>query len=142
MKTVIPIYKNRISPVFDWCRNLLLVEIQSGRELGRSKVAAANIDQVRQADQLVELGVGLVVCGGISKTLIGLLETRGIRTISGVSGNIDDVVAALRTEVLLHPRFVMPGFSGYRGGRNMHGSLGGKNPNVAWCCGKQEERRR
>jgi len=126
MKTVIPVFKNRVSPVFDWCSNLLVVEIQSGREVGRSEVAAAGADPVRQADQLVELGAGMAVCGGIGEILRGLIEARDIRVISGVSGDIDDVLAALSAGELSHPRFMMPGCAGHRGQRRMRGGFRGE----------------
>jgi predicted Fe-Mo cluster-binding NifX family protein len=129
MKTVIPVFKNRISPVFDWCSNLLLVEIQSGREAGRSEVATAGTDVVRQADQLVELGAGLVLCGGISEILVGLIEARDIRVIPGVSGDIDDVLAALIAGELPHPRFMMPGCAGHLGQRRLRGGFGSKAHN-------------
>ena len=126
MKTVIPVFKNRVSPVFDWCSNLLLVEIQSGREVGRSKVAAADTNPVRQADQLVELGAGMVVCGGIGEILVGLIEARNIRVISGVSGDIDDVLAALIAGELPHPRFMMPGCGAHLGQHRLRGGFGSK----------------
>jgi len=126
MKTAIPVFKNRVSPVFDWCSNLLLVEIQSGREAGRSKVVAADTNPVRQADQVVELGAGQVVCGGISEILLGLLEARGIRVIPGVSGDIDDVLAALIAGELPHPRFMMPGCGAHRGQHRLRGSFRGE----------------
>ncbi len=126
MKTVIPVFKNRVSPVFDWCSNLLVVEIQSGREVGRSEVAAADTDPVRQADQLVELGAGLVVCGGIGEILLGLIEARGIRVIPGVSGDIDDVLGALSAGELSHPRFMMPGCGAHLGQHRLRGGFGGK----------------
>ena len=126
MKAVIPVFKDRVSPVFDWCSNLLLVEIQSGREVGRSKVAAAETNPVRQADQLVELGAGMVVCGGIGEILVGLIEARDIRVISGVSGDIDDVLAALIARELPHPRFMMPGCAGHLGQHRLRGGFGSK----------------
>jgi len=119
MKTVIPVFKNRVSPVFDWCSNLLLVEIRLGREVGRSEVAVADTDPVRQANQVVELGAGLVVCGGIGEILLGLIEDSNIRVIPGVSGDIDDVLAALSAGELSHPRFMMPGCAGHRGRRRL-----------------------
>lgn len=126
MNIVIPVFKNRVSPVFDWCSNLLVVEIQSGREVGRSEVAAADTDPVRQADQVVELGAGLVVCGGIGEIMLGLIEARGIRVIPGVSGDIDDVLGALSAGGLSHPRFMMPGCGGHRGQHRLRGGFGGK----------------
>jgi predicted Fe-Mo cluster-binding NifX family protein len=115
-----------VSPVFDWCGNLLLVEIQSGREVGRSEVAAADTDPIRQAKQLVELRAGLVVCGGIGEILLGLIEAGNIRVIPGVSGGIDDVLAALSAGELSDPRFMMPGCSGHRGQHRLRGGFGSK----------------
>jgi len=126
MKTVIPVFKNRVSPVFDWCSNLLVVEIQSGREVGRSRVAATDTDPVHQADQLVELGVGMVVCGGIGEVLLGLIEANHIRVIPGVSGDIDDVLAALIAGELPHPRLMMPGCGTHLGQRRLRGGFGGE----------------
>ena len=124
MKTVIPVFKNRVSPVFDWCSNLLVVEIKSGREMGRSNVAAADTDPVHQADQLVELKAGTVVCGGIGEILLGLIEANHIRVIPGVSGDIDDVLAALIAEELPHPRFMMPGCGAHLRQHRLRGGFG------------------
>ena len=126
MKTLIPVFKNRVSPVFDWCSNLLVVEIQSGREVGRSEVAAADTDPVGQTDQVVKLGVGLVVCGGIGEILLGLIEANNIRVIPGVSGDIDDVLAALSAGELPHPRFMMPGCGAHRGQHRLRGTFEGE----------------
>ena len=115
MKTVIPVFKNRVSPVFDWCSNLLLIEFQCGWEIKRSEVTITCADPVRQADQLVELGASMVVCGGIGKILLLLIEAKSIRVISGVSGDIDDVLTAMSVGELCHPRFLMPGFGKDRG---------------------------
>jgi predicted Fe-Mo cluster-binding NifX family protein len=126
MKTVIPVFKDRVSPVFDWCSNLLLVEIQSGRVMGRSEVAVAGTNPGRQADQVVELGAGMVVCGGIGETLLGLIEANNILVIPGVSGDIDDVLAALIAGTLPHPRFMMPGCRAQLGQHRLRGGFRGE----------------
>jgi len=141
MTTLIPVFKNRVSPVFDWCSNLLVVEIQSGREVGRSEVAAADTDPVGQVDQVVKLGVGLVVCGGIGEILLGLIEASKIRVIPGVSGDIDDVLAALIAGELPHPRFMMPGCAGHRGQHRL-GRFWRQNPQTRTRTQKIGERRR
>ena len=128
MKIVIPVFKHRVSPVFDWCSNLLLIEIQSGLELGRIEIAAAYSDPIQLANRLVEMGVDIAVCGGIGETLAALLEARKIQLISGVSGEVCDVLVALNTGELSDPRFLMPGFPLYHGQRRLHGVLGGKGP--------------
>lgn len=124
IKIIIPVFKNRVSPVYDWCSNLLVVEIESGWETGRSKVETAGPDPVRQADQMVELGVGMVVCGGIGEGLLGFIKARNVSVISGVSGDIDDVLTALIAGEIPHPRFMMPGCAGYREQQRVRGRLG------------------
>jgi predicted Fe-Mo cluster-binding NifX family protein len=126
MKIILPVYRNRVSPVFDWCSNLLLVDIQSGREVGRREVAAADTDPGKQVRRLVELGADLIVCGGISEILLGLIEASKIRAISGISGDIEDVLAAIRAKKLSHPRFTMPGCTGHRGQHRLCSGFGGK----------------
>jgi predicted Fe-Mo cluster-binding NifX family protein len=120
MKVVIPVYRNRVSPVFDWCSSLLLVDLESGRR----EVAVADKDPSKQACQLAELGADLVVCGGISELLLGLIEANNIKIISGVSGDIDDVVAAINAKEISHPRFMMPGCAGHRGQHRLRGGCG------------------
>ena len=39
MKVVIPVSFGRVSTVFDFARNLLLIEYEDGRELSRSELA-------------------------------------------------------------------------------------------------------
>jgi predicted Fe-Mo cluster-binding NifX family protein len=72
--------------------------------------------------RLKELGVDVVLCGGISNPLRGMTEAAGIRVIPWLSGRVDDVLAAYFSGSLTDERFAMPGRPGrkgprYRGGR-------------------------
>ena len=125
-KAAIPIFQGRVSPVFDWCGNLLLVEIRSGQEVQRQEVEVASTDPVLKTNRLVELGANLLVCGGISELLLSLIESRDIRVIPWVAGGIDDVLAALVLGNLPHPRFMMPGCAGQRGRHRVRRGFGGR----------------
>ena len=125
-KAAIPIFQGRVSPVFDWCGNLLLVEIRSGQEVQRQEVEVASTDPVLKTNRLVELGANLLVCGGISELLLSLIESRDIRVIPWVAGGIDDVLAALVSGNLPHPRFMMPGYAGQRGRHRVRRGFGGR----------------
>lgn len=135
MKIVIPVLRNRVSPVFDWSRNLLLIDIQSGREMSRQEIAIAEPNQGKQVCKLVELGANLLVCSGISKELMSLIKARSIGVISGVSGDIDDVLRAICMKKLSHPRFMMPGCAGRRGQNRLRSGFDSR------CCEHVRNRR-
>jgi len=53
-----------------------------------------------------------------------LIEANHIRVIPGVSGDIDDVLAALIAEELPHPRFMMPGCGAHLRQHRLRGGFG------------------
>ena len=126
MIVAMPIFRNRISPVFDWSGNLLIVEIRSGREVKRQEVEATATYPAAHADRLVDLGVHVLVCGGISEQLLSLIEYRNIQVIPGVAGKIDDVLSAMISGDLPHPRFMMPGRGAHPGQHRVRGGFGSK----------------
>ncbi len=109
MKVAIPVFSERISPVFDWCRELLLVDVASGREDDRRHLTLEALDPLQRVEQLAEQRVELLVCGGISELLLSSIEARGIRVVPWVAGSIEEVLADLLTRGLPGPRLVMPG---------------------------------
>lgn len=129
MTVAMPIFQNRISPVFDWSRNLLIVEIQSGREDKRQEVEVAATCPAERAGRLVDLGVTVLVCSAISEQLQSLIEERDIQVIPGVAGKIDDVLSAMISDSLPHPHLRMAGCSEQHGFRGDYGGKGRKHRN-------------
>ena len=109
MKVAIPIFRSRVSPVFDWCKRVLIVQIQSGREETRQEIVVGGLDLPERVERLSELGTEVLICGGISYFLLPLLESKGIRVIRWVAGEIEDVISALARDDLDNDRFLMPG---------------------------------
>ena len=126
MKVAIPIFNKRVSPVFDWCRNLLLLEISPGGDVKRREVELDCIKPEDRARRLVDLEAGMLVCGGISEQLLTLVESMGIRVIPGVAGGIDDVLEALMEGNLPQPHLMMPGCKGHGGRRRLRRGGGGR----------------
>jgi predicted Fe-Mo cluster-binding NifX family protein len=110
MKLAIPVWNDRVSPVFDTATCLMVLDILQGVEQGRQLVeivqAALPTQRVRR---LAELEVHVLVCGAISRPLAELVSSAGLVIIPWVSGPLDDVVQAYLADRLSHPRWQMPG---------------------------------
>lgn len=115
MRVAIPIFQNRISPVFDWCRDLLLVEIPLEPKGERRQLRIDALDPPQRVERLIELDVELLVCAGISAFLLSAIESSGIRVISGVAGPIDEVLKDISDHGSVGSDFTMPGCRGHRG---------------------------
>ena len=110
MRVAIPTYQNRVSPVIDSCAHMLIFDIDQAHEKERENVFLGDMPLGERCRLLRELGVGIVVCGGISETFEKLLQGSNIRLISGIAGDIEAVLAAFLTNRLDNPDFYMPGY--------------------------------
>jgi predicted Fe-Mo cluster-binding NifX family protein len=117
MKLAIPIWQGRISPVFDVAGQLLLVELADGREVARREQILGGTTVDERVGKLVELGVGTLVCAGVSQSLETGLAARGIRVVARICGDVEEVLAAFVAGRLREERFAMPGCCGQRQSR-------------------------
>ena len=104
----------RISPVFDVAGRLLVLDIQDGRELGRSEVSLDHAELSQRADQLATCGVEVLICGGVSQMLEMALAGKGIQTIARICGQVEEVIQAFLAGRLVDQKFLMPGCCGGR----------------------------
>ena len=108
----VPVFQSRIAPVFDSCIRVLVIEIEQKRELARSELHIEKLLEFERVAVLRRAGVTTLICAGISNVLHTMLESAGIRVISGIIGQIDDVIRAYVSDRLDDQRFFMPGRSG------------------------------
>ena len=108
MKVAITVWENRISPVFDSARMMLLVDIENGEVTSRCDEALDNEQPLFRADKLSHLGVNVLICGAISKLIASLIENRGIRIIPFIVGDAEKVLDAYLKDLLDAPSFQMP----------------------------------
>ena len=112
MKTAFACWDDRIAPVFDIARRIHVVEADSGRIVAETGEVLADDLPVQKAHRLVELGVGTLVCGAISRPFHETVAAYGIRVIPFVAGDLSDVIQAWLIGNLESDTFVMPGCSG------------------------------
>jgi predicted Fe-Mo cluster-binding NifX family protein len=79
-----------------------------GREV---QVGATTIAE--RAQELLHLGIGVIICGALSDQLFIYLQGEGLHLICGIAGDVDAVVAAYQDGTLARACFRMPG-SGLR----------------------------
>jgi predicted Fe-Mo cluster-binding NifX family protein len=109
MKVVIPVSFGRVSTVFDFARNLLLIEYEDGRELSRSELAVEEDLPLSRARRLQRLGARVLICGAISRPLAEHLTASGVDIIPFVSGPVEEVLAGYAAGEIESARFLMPG---------------------------------
>lgn len=118
-------WQDRVAPVFDVARQLLLVDAIAGESTTEMRTDFSDVMPSGRALHLAELGVDVLVCGAISRHLAVMVTAQGIRLIPFVTGPLDEIVLAWLRNGLETGRFAMPGCCGRVGGRGRRWSSGG-----------------
>jgi len=126
MKIAVPVCSERVSPVFDTCVSLLVVETdEQNNILFRQIYNMSPICRAARAQYLRDLGVNALICGAVSRPLYNHIAYLGIDVISCIAGDVEEVIGAYLAGRLPDPAFIMPGgFGGGRMGRGGHGGRG------------------
>jgi predicted Fe-Mo cluster-binding NifX family protein len=109
MKVAIPVSSGRVSTAFDFARRVLVIECQNGLEVRRHELILEEEIPLNRARRLAALGVGVLICGAISRSLAEHLAGSGIEIIPFVSGRVEEVLAAYLAGELESAQFLMPG---------------------------------
>jgi predicted Fe-Mo cluster-binding NifX family protein len=126
LRVAIPIFRARVSPVFDECTRVLFVDIENDREVERKEMYLDEFSLTERLSILQKSGVSTVICGGISDLLQNMLQSARISLIMGIAGEVDQVLTAFIDEGLDESRFQMPGFK--------------RNREVVQSSGKEEKK--
>jgi len=123
MKAAFATWNDRIAPVFDVAPIVRIIEANDGRLTGEAQEARLEGMPMTRVLRLVELGVGTLVCGAISRPLHDMVASQGIRVVPFVAGDLDEVVQAWLSGDLSSGAFAMPGCCRRRRHRfrGMHG---------------------
>ena len=114
MKVAIPTWRDRVSPVFDVARHLLLIELTDVAEVSRQEVWLPEAEPARRLRRLEDLQVQTLICCAVSQPLKAALVSHGIEVIDQVCGDAEEIVGAYRNGTLDEERFAMPGCDGHQ----------------------------
>ena len=109
MKVALTVWENRISPLFDCARMLLIVDITNQIETGRYFEPFHCESPSSRAAKLSDLSVQVLICGAVSDLFANMIETSGIKIIPFVAGAVDEVIDAYLTGSISSSKFQMPG---------------------------------
>ena len=112
MKVALTIWEGRISPVFDVCREALVLTIENGVIAARSREVVEASNDAAKVRRLEVLGIRTLICGAISEPLRRELGTRGVNVIGFVAGDVEEIVRAYLADELPDPKLSMPGCRG------------------------------
>jgi predicted Fe-Mo cluster-binding NifX family protein len=109
MKVAIPVWEDKVSPVFDTATRLLVLQVENNREAGRFETLLEHKDLGRRCALVQGLGIDVLICGAISRHFSGMLAAGGVDVIAWISGPAQEVIDAFMAGSLLDSRFLMPG---------------------------------
>jgi len=65
MKLAIPVFRDRVSPRFDFSPEIWIVEVEKGEVIGKERIPTQNLSLLQRLEQVTANGVEKVICGGI-----------------------------------------------------------------------------
>ena len=109
MKTAFPYWHNRIAPVFDTACQVLIVESEAGLITGENRLIFQNDDPAAKILRLVEMEIGSLVCGALSRPVFQMATALGITVTAFIAGDLDEIVSSWVAGKLNHEDCAMPG---------------------------------
>jgi predicted Fe-Mo cluster-binding NifX family protein len=110
MRVAIPVFRARISPAFDTCTRVLLIDLEQKQEIERREIYLDEFSLSERVTILQNARIETVICGGISDVFHNMLKGAKINSIIGRAGEVEQIVYAFLREQLDEPRFHMPGY--------------------------------
>ncbi len=115
VKIALTIWGNRISPVFDSSKTLMIVDIEKSKPTNRVYERFDPLVIKNAIKILHNYEVDILICGAISETHALCIEQSGIKLISFISGMSDKVLSVFIKKRYRILDFLMPGaISGMR----------------------------
>ena len=108
-RIAIPTFQARISPVLDTCNDLLVIDIENGKEIQRVTVSLTELSLPERSRTIARRRIGTLICAGISDLMSRYLAGCGIRLISGIAGDVDRIIEAYCHHRLCESCYQMPG---------------------------------
>lgn len=95
MRSAIPTEGKMVSPHFGRAPSFTIIDIENGKVLNRKEIESPGHQPGAIPEFLRQQGVECVICEGMGIKAISLFKEHGIKVITGVSGNIDEVIEKL-----------------------------------------------
>ena len=108
MRIAIPVWNDRVSPVFDVARSIRVADIADGAV---AHLSNHELENDNRAAMLAKIGVDLLICGAISIPLESTLCVAGVEVIPDTCGGAEEIIQAFALGDRTLTRFRSPGNS-------------------------------
>ena len=122
MKVAITIWEDRISPVFDASRMLLIAEIENATIISKKHVTFNPEMPSYLIENLIGMDIAVLICGAVTEIPANMIEAGGIKLIPFVAGHVNEVLDSYAKNAAIRSVFLMPGCK--RNNRDMHPGMG------------------
>lgn len=109
MRIAIPVWEDKVSPVFDTALKLLVVEITGQREVSRFFYYIDDNDLTQKCHMIRKLDLDTLICGAVSHGFLQMLLASGMEIVQEISGPVEEVLKAYLQGNVFQTKFLMPG---------------------------------
>ena len=95
MRIAIPCWEDRISPLLDAARDLLILEVDGSEVKMRMSFSIADTTSLEKVGFLKKKNVMVLLCSAISDRLLDMLRANDIQVYPQNTGHVDEVIEAL-----------------------------------------------
>lgn len=108
-RVAIPVFESRVSPVLDSCQRMVVIDIKGGCEIRRQEIVLEKMPLNQRLDLFTRWGIRKIICAGVSDVMCRFLSGIEVALISGVAGDIENIINAYICDRLDESCFIMPG---------------------------------
>jgi len=109
MRIAVPIWEDKVSPVLDTAAKLLILETLDKKKISRTEAFLNEPEIPKRCFRIQKLDIDVLICGAISRPFSERLAAAGINIIPGISGAVEEIVAAYFGGTLNQSKYSMPG---------------------------------
>ncbi|MBF0550180.1 MAG: hypothetical protein HQK60_06565 [Deltaproteobacteria bacterium] len=117
MRVAVTLFHDRVSPWFDYAPNLAVFTIEDRTVISRQDYSWSGMLVPDRTSQILAMNLDLLICGGIENRLARFLTSNGLKMVSFVSGELDEVMAVFLTDQITPHTLVCGGVCHRTGGK-------------------------
>ncbi len=110
----IPVLRSRVAPVLNWCSRIQIFPEAPSQKGVEQELTLPHLEAAQRLHILRHNGVNTLICGALSADLLQCARHLGLTVVSGVAGEVQEVVQSYWQNTLDQPRFWLPGCRGPR----------------------------
>ncbi len=109
IKIAVAIFGSRISPRFDCAPSMLIAERDRDRIIKRREIHTEGLTALERIKRLRQLQIKVLICGGIDKHSVQMIEALDIMIYSWITGEYEDGLTCFLNGKLASGNIMGPG---------------------------------